>query len=74
MSAWMFDMLLVVVAVLLMAVVIYKLLFSAEEEARREMALRPGPRFDRREAELRERRKQTGVPPDGVERRIGPRR
>ena len=74
MGAWIFDMLLVVLAVTLMAIVVYKLLFSAEEETRREMTLRPEARFDRREAETRDRRKLVTAPPDGIERRVGPRR
>ena len=74
MGSWIFDMLLVVIAVMLMAVVVFKLLFSSEEESRREMTLRPEARFDRREAETRDRRKRIAEPPEGIERRVAPRR
>lgn len=74
MAAWMVDMILVALAVLVMGFIFYKLVFSADEDSRREMALKPKPRFERREAERKDRRKSSGPAPDGVERRVGPRR
>lgn len=74
MGVWMLDLVLVSLAVVLMVYVFYKLMFSADEQARREMALRPRPRFDRREAERVERRSVEETPPEGLDRRVGDRR
>lgn len=74
MGNWIFDLALMSIAVLLMAFGMYKLLFSASEESRRESALRPKPRFERREAERQDRRQRRASPPQGQERRVSPRR
>ncbi len=74
MGSWMFDMLLVLIAVAVMGFIFFKLAFSSSEANRREMAGRPRPRFERREAERVERRHQKTAPPEGQERRVGPRR
>lgn len=74
MEAWMLDLALLVLAVMMMAVAVYKLLFSADEAARREEDQRPRPRFDRREAERVERRRERRGPPGGIERRQAVRR
>lgn len=74
MGNWMFDLALVSIAVLLMAFGMYKLLFSATEESRRETALRPRPRFERREAERQDRRQRRVSPHKGQERRVSTRR
>lgn len=75
MGAWILDLVLISLAVLLMAFAFYKLMFSATEETRRELSLRPRPRFERREPELKDRRKQQLALPDGiVDRRQGARR
>lgn len=74
MSSWIFDMALVGIAVLVMAYVFFKLVFSSSEAERREMAGRPKPRFERREAERVERRRSKQGAPGGEERRVGPRR
>jgi len=74
MDAWMLDFALLVLAVMMMGVAIYKLLFSAEEEARREQELRPKPGFERRSAERVDRRRDWRGPPAGIERRQSIRR
>jgi len=74
MGSWIFDMVLVSIAVLVMAYVFFKLVFSSSEAERREMAGRPKPRFERREAERTERRRENLGSPQGAERRVGPRR
>ena len=74
MESWMLDMGLMAVAVLLMVYAVFKLLFSSSEAQRRELAARPRPTFERREAERTDRRQRHGAPPAGVERRVAPRR
>ena len=74
MDNWMFELALVSVAVVLIAVGLYKLLFSAAEESRRETALRPRPRFNRREVERSDRRQRRASPPNDQERRVASRR
>ena len=74
MAAWMFDLFLTALAVLVLGFVFFKLMFSSSEEARRELALRPKPRLERREAERKDRRRRTAESPTGAERRVGARR
>jgi len=74
MGSWMFDMLMVVIAVTAMGYVFFKLAFSSSEDARRNATLKPPPRFNRREAERGDRRQKKEPAPEGVERRVGPRR
>ncbi len=74
MDAWMLDFALLLLAVTMMAVAVYKLLFSAEEQARREEATRPKPNFERRDAERVDRRRELRDPPGGIERRVALRR
>lgn len=74
MGMWILDLVLVLMAVLLMAFVFYKLMFSAKEQTRRELALRPRPQFERREPERNDRRRRHLTPPNGIERRVSPRR
>lgn len=74
MESWMLDMSLLVIAVLCMAYALFKLLFSSTEANRRELAAKPRPTFERRDAERVDRRRRKGTPPMGTERRIGPRR
>ncbi len=75
MGAWILDLVLISLAILLMAFALYKLMFSATEETRRELSLRPRPRFERREPELKDRRKlQLALPEGVVDRRQGARR
>lgn len=74
MDAWMLDFALLVLAVTMMAVAVYKLLFSAEEEARREQSYRAKPNFERRSAERVDRRREWRGPPAGIERRQSIRR
>lgn len=74
MGSWILDMLLVAVTVLVMGFIFFKLVFSSTEETRREQALKPKPRFERREAERVERRRHQGSAPEGRERRVAARR
>ena len=74
MGHWIFDLMLVTLAGLFMAYVVYKLVFSADEYRRRELALRPKPRFERREPERTERRIGRQALPNGIERRVNGRR
>ncbi len=74
MSSWMFDMLMILIAVPVLGFIFFKLTFSSTEALRREMAEQTKPRFDRREAERMERRKQKTAPPADHERRINARR
>lgn len=74
MGSWIFDLAMVSVAVAVMGFVLYKLMFSAKEEARRELHLQPKPRFERREPERTDRRMRRQPPPSGIERRVNQRR
>mgnify|MGYP000972649463 CR=1 FL=1 len=74
MDSWIFDAILVSIAVLLMLFAVYKLLFSAEEQARRDLLMRPKPRFERRQAERADRRQRSEPPPEGIDRRVSQRR
>lgn len=74
MSSWMLDMALVAVAFCLMGFVVFRLMFSDQEEGRRDMAARPRPRFERRELGHADRRKYSTPLPAAVERRTGVRR
>ena len=74
MGSWMVDMLLVAVAVTVMGFIFFRLVFSATEDARREMAGRPRQRFERRETERADGRRVKGTPPQGQERRVAARR
>lgn len=69
MEVWMLDFALLVLAVLMMAVALYKLLFSESTEEPRNAAPPGKPRFERRDAERVDRRRELRAPPGGIERR-----
>ena len=69
------EMALYGVGAVLIAYLVYTLFFSTKDQARvQAQQASKRKRFERREAERGDRRKSEAVPPEGVERRQGPRR